>query len=83
MLRLRRRETGLTLVAQLYRVKDGLCAHCGADQDLFVLTLVRDEDPTLRPAEGGEIGLCLNSWRLVRVAIGYTFARRSLEAGFP
>jgi hypothetical protein len=67
------------MVSQLYRVKDGLCAHCGAAGDLYVLELVRDEDPQLRRATGSEIGLCLASWRLVRVAIGYTFARRPLD----
>jgi hypothetical protein len=67
------------MVAQLYRVQGGRCAHCGSNRDLYVLELVRDEDPRLRPAVDGEIGICLDSWRLVRIAIGYTFARRVLE----
>lgn len=71
------------MVAQLYRVRRGKCAHCGSERDLYVLELIRDEDPRLRPAVESEIGICLDSWRLVRIAIGYTFARQAIEKGFP
>jgi hypothetical protein len=67
------------MVSVVYRYQARACAHCGAkDQDLFVLELIHDQDPALRPANPDEVGVCLESWRLVRVAIGYAFARRSL-----
>jgi hypothetical protein len=72
------------MVSVVYKYQANACAHCGAvGQDLFVLELVHDQDPALRPARPAEVGLCLESWRLVRVAIGYAFARKSLELGHP
>jgi hypothetical protein len=70
------------MVSLIYRYKDEgrACAHCGAVQDLFVLEIHADADPALRPAGPKEVGICLESWRLVRVAIAYTIARRPMVA---
>lgn len=62
------------MVSQLYIVRAGACAlDCGAaEPDLYVLNLVRQEEPHLRPAEADEIGVCLDCWGKVMGSIKET-----------
>jgi hypothetical protein len=57
------------MVSPIYRFEAGKCALGGEDAPLYVLDLVRDEEPRLRPVPVGQLGICLACWRPVARAI--------------